>query len=132
MWKRAWKKIAGVLLTPSGLGGACLGLTVFQLNPGGQRLAGIVVGWLYGISVWGLARLLPVGPGWAWLSGLIVGPIPLALLMPADTPAVERGVILLGALVGCLLGLLEVAHARRATRPPVPPARLESSEPLEL
>ncbi len=132
MLKRAWKKIVGVVLLPSGLGGAFLGLALFQLESGNNRIAGVVVGWLYGVSVWGLMRLLPVAPGWTWLAGVFAGPIPIALLMPAGTPTDERGVILLGALVGGLLGLLESAHARRrGARPAVPPAGLAQPTPGE-
>ncbi|MSR62766.1 MAG: hypothetical protein EXS08_10025 [Planctomycetes bacterium] len=101
-----------MLLLPSGIGGAFLGLAVFQLGEGGNRFAGILVGWLYGISVAGLIRLLPVSPGWYWLAGIFAGPIPIALLLSDGTPAGERGVIVVGAAVGGLLGLLETAHWR--------------------
>lgn len=112
--KRAWNRSLRVARLPAGLGGAFLGLTLFQLNPGSNRLAGLVVGWLYGISVWGLMRVFPIGPRWTWLAGILAGPIPFALLMPTDTPAAERSVILLGCLAGGLLGLLEVACSGRA------------------
>ncbi|NOT30376.1 MAG: hypothetical protein HOP15_08000 [Planctomycetes bacterium] len=133
MLKRAWKKTVAMLLVPSGLGGAFLGLALFQMNPGSNRLAGLVVGWLYGISVWGLMRVLSVAPAWAWLAGIFAGPIPIALLMPRDTPAGERGVILIGALLGCLLGLLEMAHSRRSARagPAAPHSRSEPADRLE-
>ena len=130
MLRRAWKKVAGVLCLPSGIGGAFLGLALFQLGPGGHRIAGLVVGWLYGISVWGLMRLLPVPRGWSWLAGIFAGPIPLALLMPNGNTADERGVILVGAVVGLLLGLLEVAHARRTTGVGAAPVRA-AFEPVE-
>lgn len=109
-----WKRAAGVLLWPSGIGGAFLGLTMFQLGEGGNRFGGILVGWLYGASLMGLMRLVPVGPGWYWLAGIFAGPIPIALVMPDGTPANERGVILAGALFGLLLGLLETAHWRHS------------------
>src|SRR5262245_10119178 len=130
--ERVWKRVNRVLLGPSGLGGACLGLALFQMNPGANRLAGILVGWLYGLSVWGLMRLLPVAPRWTWLAGVFAGPIPIALLMPSSTPADERGVILFGSLLGALLGLLETAHGRRsgAARACVPPAGGEPPERL--
>src|SRR5262245_37918435 len=130
--ERAWRRVNRVLLGPSGLGGAFLGLALFQMNPGANRLAGILVGWLYGVSVWGLMRLLPVAPGWTWLAGIFAGPIPIALLMPSGTPAEERGVILFGSLLGGLLGLLEVAHGRRsaAAHADVPRAGAEPPERL--
>lgn len=128
MLKRAWMRIVRVALLPAGVGGAFLGLTLLQLNPGSHRLAGLVVGWLYGISVWGLMRLFSFGPNWAWLAGILAGPIPFALLLPGDTPASERGVILLGCLTGGLLGLLEVAHARRPWGPARTGTPHESSE----
>jgi hypothetical protein len=121
--QRAWARLVGVLLLPAGLGGAFLGLALFQLGEGGNRIAGLVVGWLYGISVAGLMRLLPVPPGWYWLAGIFAGPIPIALLMSNGTPANERGVILVGALVGLLLGLLESASARRSAGLRTPPAQ---------
>ena len=102
-----------MLLLPSGVGGAFLGLTLFQMGEGSHRIQGLVVGWLYGISVWGLMRVLPVPRGRFWLGGIFAGPIPVALLMPTGTPEEERGVILVFCLVGCLLGMLEDAHAKR-------------------
>src|SRR5262249_13774297 len=91
-----------------------LGLAAFQLSEGHHRLAGLVVGWLYGVSVWGLTRLLAVGRRWTWLAGMLAGPVPIALLVPGHTPASERGVILLGVPLRLLLGLPEVARARRS------------------
>jgi hypothetical protein len=129
MLARARKQVVRVLLLPSGIGGAFLGLTLFQLNAGSHRIAGLVVGWLYGITVLVLMRLLPVPAGWYWLAGMFAGPLPIALLMPAGTPADERGVILLGALLGLLLGLLEVAHARRSRASALRPAAPEERGP---
>jgi hypothetical protein len=111
--KRLARKIGNVLRLPAGVGGAFLGLAVFQLGAGNNRLAGLVVGWLYGVSVWGLMRGLSVPAGWSWLAGFFAGPVPIALLLPGDTPSDDRGVIVLGCVFGCLLGLLETAHARR-------------------
>jgi len=126
-----WKRIAGCLVLPSGVGGAFLGLALFQLGEGGNRFGGIVVGWLYGVAVAGLIRCLSVPSGWYWLAGLFAGPIPFALLTPDSTPAKERGVILVGALLGLLIGLLETAHARRAgaARSALPPGPLPAADP---
>ena len=120
MLKRVRHKAAGVLFSGAGIGGAFLGLVTFQLNEGHHRLAGLVVGWLYGVSVWGLMRLLAVGPRWSWLAGILAGPVPIALLLPDPTPASERGVILLGVPLGLLLGLLVVARAHRSANGAVP------------
>ena len=114
MLGRLWKRIVGVLLLPSGIGGAFLGLALLPTDAGHHRLGSLLVGWLYGISVWGLMRLLSVPRGWSWLAGIFAGPIPVAVLMPGDVAAEERaGAILFGCVIGCLLGLLEGVSTRR-------------------
>lgn len=119
--RRALRSTREVLLLPAGVGGAMLGLSLSQLDEANNWFAGLVVGWLYGMAVRGLMRLFGLPRSWSWLVGLFAGPVPLALLIQADAPAQDRGgVILVGALLGLLLGLLEAAHGR-TTRPAIIP-----------
>ncbi|MEW6072519.1 MAG: hypothetical protein AB1726_08000 [Planctomycetota bacterium] len=66
-----------------------------------------------------------MGSGWwgscassAWCYpwvGLLCGPVPAALLWPASTPDPDRGgLLLMGALLGLFVGLVEWGRIRRA------------------
>ena len=115
---RRWlRRIGNVLLLPPALAGGFLGLAVFRVGDPAQPgagLGGLVVGWLYGLAVTGLIRLFRVDP-WAFpLVGLFCGPVPLALLVGADSTAEDRsGWLVLSALLGVLIGVLEWARVRR-------------------
>ena len=68
-----------------------------------HRLELLGLGWLYGVVVLGLIRIFPVAPRGRPLAGLLCGPVPAALLLPADLDADERRVLwLLGALLVAL------------------------------
>ena len=106
------KRITRVLTRPSALAGACLGAAIVAAQPGGTGLVGLILGWLYGVVVSGLVRLFRVPPGAAPLVGLLVGPLPFALLMPIGASQDERGLIWVGMIAGLVLGCVEWAHAR--------------------
>jgi|SRR6185436_5904151 len=110
------KKIVRLIARPTALAGAFLGAAVVAAQPGGAGLTGLVLGWLYGLVVAGLMRLFPVPPGALPLVGLLAGPLPFAVLMPAAASADDRGVVWVGMLAGLVLGCVEWAHARQRAR----------------
>ena len=83
-------------------------------------MPGLVIGWLYGVVVGGALRLFRVPPGAFPLIGFLVGPLPIALLMPAGAGADARGLVWLGALAGLVIGLVEWGASR--VRPAAAPA----------
>jgi len=114
---RFFRKLIGILRTPSGLAGAFLGATILALAPGGVGLHGLVVGWLYGVVVAGLLRLFR-GPAWANpLLGLFVGPVPLAIFIGGDVSGDARGIVVLGVLAGLVIGFVEWVSVRHAPAP---------------
>ncbi|HEX6882906.1 MAG TPA: hypothetical protein VF530_05965 [Planctomycetota bacterium] len=117
--KSAGRRLAEWIRIPSGLAGGCLGATVVAAQPGGTGLPGFVIGWLYGVVVGGALRLFRVPPGVYPLAGLLAGPLPIALLMPAGAGADARGLVWLGALAGLVIGLVEwgASRARGAAAP---------------
>lgn len=110
------KKLRRLLTRPSALAGALLGAAIVAAQPGGAGLLGLVLGWLYGLVVGGLMRLFAVPAGAMPLTGLLAGPLPFALLMPASAGQDERGLIWVGMLAGLVLGCVEWAHARHRLR----------------
>jgi NhaP-type Na+/H+ and K+/H+ antiporter len=117
MARRSLRRLGNLLLLPSGLTGAFLGVVILAQEPGAaSRVAGLFVGWLYGIAVYGLIRCFRVIPGMYPLVGFMAGPVPFALLcgsMSAD----ERGSGLVAtAFLGLLVGCVEWAHVRQAER----------------
>jgi len=117
---RLLRKCFTLLRTPSGLAGAFFGATVLALAPGGTGVVGLIVGWLYGVVVGGLLRLFRV-PVWTYpLLGLIVGPLPLAVLIGPDVSGDGRGIVMLGVLGGLVVGFVEWVSLRHT--PPSEPA----------
>ena len=65
----------------------------------------------------GLVRLFRVRPWVRPFVGLIAGPVPLALLPRGDAPQSDRqGYLLLTAILGLLIGLVEAARIERERR----------------
>ncbi len=116
--KRA-RRIGRAFLGPSAVTGAFLGAAIVAAQPGGSGLAGLVLGWLYGVVVGGLMRLFRVRPGAYPLAGFLAGPVPVALLTFPDASPDMRGVVWLGFVVGLVLGCVEWAHSRCLEKPPV-------------
>lgn len=120
MFRRTRQFLGGLM--PTGLAGAFLALTVGRVSAPGEtsRIVLLILGWLYGVAVIGLLRLIPVSPWcYPWV-GMIVGPVPFALLVNAGAEDGERGMLWLAtALVGFLLGLIEWGRESRvrARRP---------------
>jgi hypothetical protein len=112
------RKVARVLTRPSACAGAFLGAAVVAAQPGGRGLAGLILGWLYGLVVGGLMLLFRVPAAAYPLAGFLAGPLPFALLMPASASPDERGLIWVGMLAGLVLGCVEWAHARWSLRAP--------------
>jgi hypothetical protein len=95
------------------LAGACLWLSFGIVDhPGlGRGLAFALCGSLHGIAVHGLLRLFPVRRWALPLAGLLCGPVPLAAVLALGRQAEERGgVLVLAALIGLWIGLLEAAR----------------------
>jgi len=115
--------VAGFLwrLMPAGLAGAFFVLAAGRVSEPGEpnRLELLGLGWLYGVAVLGLVRCFPVASWGLPLAGLLCGPVPAALLLPAaDLAEDERCVLwLLCALLGLLIGALECARLRRDEHP---------------
>ena len=73
----------------------------------------LVFGAVYGLAVLGLMRLFGTRKGGHAVAGLLAGPLPAALLLGAAEGQEERGGLLLaGALLGLLIGLLEWVRPR--------------------
>jgi len=122
--KSAGRRLVEWIRIPSGLTGGCLGAMVVAAQPDGTGLPGFVIGWLYGVVVGGGLRIFRVPPGAYPLAGLLAGPLPIALLMPAGASADARGLVWLGALAGIVIGLVEWATSRltaalASTAPPL-------------
>jgi hypothetical protein len=108
--------------------GGFLGAAVVAGQPGGTGLLGLVLGWLYGVVVGAVMRLFRVPPGAYPLTGLLAGPVPIALLVPSSASPETRGLVWLGAIFGLVIGLVEWACARHA-RGGSPPSERGSAEP---
>jgi len=107
-------RYAGTLL-PSALAGGFMLLSLGRAaEPSASRIGLLVVGALIGVSVCGLIRLFRV-TGWGLpLAGFFAGPVPTALVLTDSSGPDERGgLILVAALFGVLIGLLEWARIRR-------------------
>ena len=111
-----WFERAGALLRkPAGLTGAFVGLVLFGLEgEWGARLAGAVLGWIYGVVVGRLIRWFGVIPGMYPLVGLLSGPVPFLLLPFGMTKEERGGVWFATALLGFLVGCVEWAHRRHS------------------
>ncbi len=109
--------LSGVM--PAGLTGAFLIATAFRvMEPSkGLWLGPLVFGWVYGVGVLGLTRLFRVSRWGVPVVGLVCGPVPVVLLLPADVNSGEEraGLWLLGAIVGLLIGLVEAARLRKVS-----------------
>lgn len=117
------RRLSAWLLIPAGLAGGFLGAAVVAAQPGGTGLPGLVVGWLYGVVVGGALRLFRVPPGAYPLTGLLAGPLPIALLTPVHADAEARGLVWLGAVAGLVIGCVEWGASRHAARStPHPPS----------
>lgn len=121
------RRYAATLL-PAALAGGFLVLTLASADkPSANPLHWVlllVVGGLLGVCVCALIRLFRIAPWGYPLAGLFAGPVPASLLMNAGSSADERGgLVLLGAVFGVLIGLLEWARVRgpAASADPVPP-----------
>jgi hypothetical protein len=110
------RRLGAALLAPGALTGALLGALLFAAQPGGSGRAGLVVGWLYGVVVGALVRRFPVPRGAYFLAGMLVGPLPIALLLPSTAPNEDRGLVWVGVVAGLFIGLVEGLSARRAER----------------
>ena len=107
-------------IMPAGLTGAFLALA-FRLGEPDQpnRIALLVVGWLYGVAVLGLVRLFRVRRGLYPLVGLVCGPVPLALIANGDMdPGGLGGGALVAALGGVLVGAMEWGRLRAPAEDP--------------
>ena len=109
--KRARVFLAGLM--PAGLAGAFFALTILAKEPGASRIGLLLAGWLLGVAIVALIRLFKVAP-WAYpLAGLVCGPVPVALITWSSAEPEEWfGVWLLCALLGALIGTLELARLR--------------------
>lgn len=86
-------------------------------DDGPHPLALALLGALYAAAVLGLVRVSGARRWGLAVAGLVAGPVPVALLASADTPADQRGGLLfVGALLGLLVGLLEWNREVRALR----------------
>lgn len=107
-------------LVPGSLCGAFVLLALVAGSEPDQanRLAALLLGGLYGASVVGLLRLFRISRFGLPFAGLVAGPVPFALLHPpGDKPAEDvGGILLLAALMGALIGIVEWARQARAER----------------
>ncbi|MDX1385383.1 MAG: hypothetical protein R3190_17145 [Thermoanaerobaculia bacterium] len=104
---------------PAGLAGAFFALAAGRVAEPAEanRLQLLGLGWLYGVVVLGLIRIFPVAPWGRPLAGLLCGPVPVVLVLPADLTEDERlAGWLLGALLGLVIGALECARQQREGR----------------
>jgi len=104
---------------PAALAGGFFALVVLRASePEASRLALLVLGGLYGIGVRGLMRLFRVAPFALPIAGLVAGPVPIALVMGASWSSDDRGgALVLGAVLGLVVGVLEWGRLRRAAGP---------------
>lgn len=109
---------------PSVLAGAFFSLALFRgEGDEGGRLGALILGALYGLSVLGLLRLFRTRSFGYLVAGMIAGPVPMALLLPAPLPEAERGgAWLVTALLGFCVGALEWARVRSAAPADAPRA----------
>lgn len=107
------------LFAPGPVSGALMGATVAALNPGGTGLGGLLIGWLYGLVVGTSIRSARVAPPAYPVVGLLLGPLPFALLMPRDASGDQRGILVVGMIAGVVLGCVQWGHAAwlRSTPP---------------
>jgi hypothetical protein len=107
-------------LMPAGLTGAFVALC-FRLGEPGEpnRMALLLLGWLYGVAVLGLIRLFRVRTGLYPVIGLICGPVPLALIANGGMdPSGLGGGAAVAALGGVLVGAVEWGRLRRRDAEP--------------
>jgi hypothetical protein len=112
--KRLRRFLGGLM--PAGLVGAFATLSVGRtLDPEGSRTGLLLVGWIYGVAVVGILRIFRVPPWcYPWL-GLVCGPVPAALLPSGDQEPGDRGgLLLITALLGLLVGLVEWGRRSRS------------------
>lgn len=119
--RRLLAVLAGLL--PSVLGGAFFLLAFGKVvDPAAPAGALLVVGGLSGTVIVGLVRLFRIAPFGYPFAGLLCGPLPFFLILrgtsegPQDEGS-RAGVWLASALLGAILGVLEWARVRRASRP---------------
>jgi len=108
-----WAFLASLM--PAGLTGAFVALC-FRLGEPGQpnRMALLLVGWIYGVAVLGLIRLFRVRPGLYPLVGFLCGPVPLALIAQGDMdPGGLGGGAAVAAVGGAIVGAVEWGRLRR-------------------
>ena len=84
-------------------------------DPALSRLGLLFLGGLFGIAMVGLIRLFRIAPwGYPW-AGLFCGLVPPGLFFDANGSGDDRaGFILISAILGVLIGLLEWARVRGA------------------
>lgn len=110
-----WRKILALLGSPASLTGLCTGFALGGIEGGlGGGLAGALIGALYALAVLGLIRCFRIVPGLYWAAGLVCGPVPLVLVSQDVSKEDVGGLLLLAALFGALVGLIEWAHARHS------------------
>jgi len=82
-------------------------------DPELSRLGLLLLGGLFGIAMVGLIRLFRIAPwGYPW-AGLVSGLVPPGLFFGAGGSGDDRGgFLLISALLGVLIGLLEWARVR--------------------
>lgn len=109
-------------LLPATLAGAFFFMILGRVDdPGASRVGMLLLGGLYGIGIVGLIRLFRIAPWGYPVVGLLAGPLPLALLVTVDMSKNDRGgALVLTALLGVFVGLVEWARVR-AERGPADP-----------
>jgi len=111
------RRFLAALGSPAGMTGALAGFVLFGIGdslPAG--LLGLVIGWLYGYAVVGLIRAFRVTPGFYWLVGVLCGPVPFVFLAGGVEKEDRGGVVVLTALFGLVVGLVEWGHRIRVQR----------------
>jgi len=109
-------------LMPAGLTGAFLVLCLARISEPGSanRLALLILGWLYGVAVLGLIRLFRVNPGLYPVVGLVCGPVPLALIANSDMGQDDlAGMWVLTLHMGVVIGAVEWGRLRRRELEPL-------------
>lgn len=102
---------------PAGMTGALAGFVLVGIEEGVLAgLPGLLIGWLYGYAVLGLIRAFRVTPGFYWLVGILCGPVPAVFLVGGMDKEDRGGVVVLTALFGLVVGLIEWGHRIRVQR----------------
>jgi hypothetical protein len=102
---------------PAGMTGALSGFVLTGVGDGlPSAFLGLLIGWLYGYAVLGLIRAFRVSPSFYWLVGILCGPVPFVFLAGGVAKEDRGGIVVLTAVFGLVVGLVEWGHRLRVQR----------------